>query len=265
MGYDLREREEQPPPARRWSHLLQWPVLLTVTWVLYELTAQPALATFVICCKFGWNDFQTARWLRRIDPERGRGWACFWIHLAWGLLKIMLTGLCMLIGLFVVAVFTRLPRGAPGGPGFLPVILGAVSACAGGFAASMLVSYLAFWCAWRSGARLWLGKTTDRARRARVWPSLYSICWGANEADGLLLLVSALTLVAFAGLTTVAGAWLGRQAGLALPGVMLFAGAGILAGSVVLLRATRRLQRRIIARTPFDCWGLTPPGDRESP
>src|SRR5205823_1721793 len=51
-----------------------------VGWALYELTTQPALGAVAVCLKFGWEDFRTARWLRRRDPNRRRGRACFWLY-----------------------------------------------------------------------------------------------------------------------------------------------------------------------------------------
>src|SRR5262245_6522225 len=88
MGYNTGEHDDR---AGRWANVLSVPLLLVIGWVLYELTAQPALGVAAVCAKFGWDDFRTARWLLRIDPNPARGWACAWLSIANGLVKVSFT------------------------------------------------------------------------------------------------------------------------------------------------------------------------------
>src|SRR5690349_9796317 len=87
---------DDPSPRRRPSLVL--PALLMLGIVVYELTAQPGLGAAIACTKFGWDDFLTARWLRRRDPNRRRGRASFWLFVAAGLWKTAVTGVIVLVG-----------------------------------------------------------------------------------------------------------------------------------------------------------------------
>src|SRR4051794_36905981 len=86
--------DERPAPA--WRPTPPLPLLLVVGWVLYELTAQPALGVAAICLKFGWEDFPPAFWLRRNDPQRTRADACFWLYIASGVWKAAITASVMI-------------------------------------------------------------------------------------------------------------------------------------------------------------------------
>src|SRR3954466_10787630 len=116
---DARARDEGPhpaaarPPRRRPSLVL--PALLALGIVVYELTAQPGLGAAIACTKFGWDDFLTARWLRRRDPDRHRGRASFWLFAAAGLWKTAVTGVIVLFAVAFLesAIRRRLPPGQP--------------------------------------------------------------------------------------------------------------------------------------------------------
>ena len=64
--------------SQRWS-FISWPLILVIAFLIFEVTNDPAFAALAMCLKFGWEDFRTARWLRKTDPDRGRGKACFWL------------------------------------------------------------------------------------------------------------------------------------------------------------------------------------------
>jgi hypothetical protein len=98
----------EPP---RWRRPFTWVTLVAIGWVLYELTARPALGSVAVCIKFGWEDFRTALWLRRRDPYLLRGRACFWLHLASGLFRI-----ASVAGLMSIA-FIALGHTFPARPG----------------------------------------------------------------------------------------------------------------------------------------------------
>src|SRR6266566_1511806 len=89
--------------ARRWRGAFTWTGLLVVGWALYELTTQPALGAVAVCLKFGWEDFRTARWLRRRDPDRRRGRACFWLYVGNGLWKTAVVAVVMAFPMLEVA------------------------------------------------------------------------------------------------------------------------------------------------------------------
>src|SRR5579883_1732807 len=96
-------KEDDPDRTDGWRPHLTWSALFLLGLLLYELTSQPGLAAAVTCVKFGWSDFQVARWLRRVDPDRGRGRTCFWFYLAFGLWKVAILATVMMITLLFFA------------------------------------------------------------------------------------------------------------------------------------------------------------------
>src|SRR5579864_658654 len=101
---------EEEMERRGWfSRLhLSWPMLFVIGWLVYELTTKPTLGAVAVCLKYGWEDFRAAIWLRRVDPRRLRGRACFWLYLAWGLTKTAAVACLMSIAFAAVS-----PKGPP--------------------------------------------------------------------------------------------------------------------------------------------------------
>jgi hypothetical protein len=223
-----------------------WPMLFLAGWLLYELTAQPGLGALVACAKFGWSDVRTAAWLRRVDPDRGRGQTCFWAYITYGLWKVAITAtLTMVLLGFLSAAFDRAPRQAQGNNGLSPVLGGALAAATMGFGLSFPTTYIALWSARRHGVRLWLGQAPHRARRERFWPPYHG---GLNAAPfvGFTSLVLTEWLLFF---TTIFLTMM--VPGIAL-GTFIF-GMGMLSMLVVLV-ALCRLTPRVVARSPQECW-----------
>jgi hypothetical protein len=232
-------------------------VVLLAGWLLYELTAEPALAVALACGKFGWSDARSAFWLRRVDPDRRRGAACFWWYLTFGLWKVALTATLTMILLGYVSLALGggaappPPRQAPS-----PVLGGALLAAAVGFGLSFLSSYVALWAALRHGVRIWLGVAPHRARHGRFWPP----CHGqVNFAPYVTFTTMVLTIVA--SLATVVTAvtvldWR-PQGPLGAFAVMTL----VLGLTCGVLTAYPALAGRVMARSPQECW---PPDPDES-
>src|SRR5205085_2578363 len=168
MGDDSFPMPHERRP--RWARPFTWLGLLALGWAVYELTSRPALGAVAVCVKFGWEDFQTARWLWRTDPDRGRGQACFWLYLASGLWKTAVVAFVM--SMAFTAVTPRAGNGPPpaGAADALLAFAGTVSACLIGLLLSAAATALAVRLAWRRGVRLWLGSAAHRARRGNFWP-----------------------------------------------------------------------------------------------
>src|SRR5258707_11666988 len=117
MADRTRQPDEQAERQGRWPGWVTWLVQGTVGWVAYEMSAQPMLGVVAVCAKFGWNDFLTARWLSRLDPNRPRGHACFWLYFSSGLWKTAAAGLLMLLVSPLFCIFNvpgfALQGGAP--------------------------------------------------------------------------------------------------------------------------------------------------------
>src|SRR5215469_8220575 len=107
LAMDYEDSEERASGRRRGSRSL-WLLLLMAAWLIYELTARPALAIVVCCLKFGWEEFRTALWLRRSDRQRGRAWACYFLYLGFGLWRV--AGIACGLMLMMVPLFEILKQ-----------------------------------------------------------------------------------------------------------------------------------------------------------
>lgn len=171
MRDDAFDNLTDKAPRRRWSGALTWGGLVTAGVVLYELTHQPALGTAAMCLKFGWEDFGTARWLRRHDPWRARGWACWWMFVAWGLWKsaAVAVGVNMTV-IPGMAVLERLNGGRLPPDRLWAAVSGAEFTSIAGFALSAFATLVAITVALRNRAKLWLHASVGAARWKGLWP-----------------------------------------------------------------------------------------------
>jgi hypothetical protein len=230
-----------------WRPRLSWPFLLLAGWVLYEATAQPGLAAAITCAKFGWPDFRAAWWLRRVDPDRARGQACFWYYLAFGLWKIAVLASGMMVALlFLGSIINGRPR-AFGGPVISPVLSGIFVAAGVGFGLSFLATYVALWSALRHGVKVWLGTAPYHARTERFWPPRHG---RTNAAPFVTVTTMILTLWGFL-LTLLILAAMGRGFHAFVPALLL---AAIFLAFPAFLIVFRLLDRRVFAQTPHECW-----------
>jgi hypothetical protein len=249
----------------RWINAVSWPLLASLGLLFYELTAQPAIGAAVVCARFGWEDFLSARWLLHKDPNRGRGWACFWLYLASALIKVAASAVFLLLIINIIS-FAAQPAPpaqnvappaqnmAANGP--LPVWAVTGLEVLAAVALSTLATIWAFLLAWWYGVRVWLSRQVHRARRQGAWPpSRLAIGPGSNWAVSLLMaqlgvvslpiiFIAASLLVAMIGAFLPALAWLAALAYLV----------SIVAWPFLFLVLTNFLRRRLIAQRPEDCW-----------
>jgi hypothetical protein len=249
----MRALHTEEAADRGWRLQLSWYALILVAWVIYEFTSQPALAAAVTCAKFGWADWRSAFWLRRVDPDERRGRTCFWFYLAYGLWKVALMAcLVMLVLLLITSAIRGRPAGAPGA-GIPPAVVGVLTAAALGFGLSFFVTYLSVWSALRNRVKVWLGSAPHRARTQRYWPPTY----GQHNAAPFVTVTTLVITLWFA----ILGAALAATAfgppglvGLALLGLFTLA-------SPVTLFVLKYLEQQVFARSPEECWPLDDLGE----
>ena len=243
----MADKDDPEPPGSGWRPRLTWPVLLLIGWVLYEATAQPGLAAAITCAKFGWADFQAARWLRRVDPDRGRGRACFWFDLAFGLWKVAVLATAMMIALLFIGSLVNAGRRRFGGDVLTPVLSGVLIAAGVGFGLSFLTTYIALWSAMRQRVKVWLGFAPYRARSERFWPP----CHGqTNVAPFVTMTTLILTLWAFL-LTLLVLVTLGGRFHLVFLVMLL---TGVFLAFPAFLLVFRLLDHSVFAQSPHECW-----------
>ncbi|OAI45879.1 hypothetical protein AYO44_02470 [Planctomycetaceae bacterium SCGC AG-212-F19] len=249
---------EPDPSDRRWPSLLTFPVLLLIGWVLYELTAQPALGVAAVCVKFGWDDFRTAWWLRGSDPSRPRGRAFFSLFIASGLWKMAITASLMIFGYIALHL-----AGLAGGKQLAPHIVGTVLTAFFGIALAAGCVALAIFQAWRCDVRLWLHPAMHAARRKNRWPPQLP----AHTANGAGLLCGTTWFALAVPLLLVGLALLVQQfqgqIQRGTPGAaVLVVGFPLLCGLTALglfFFVRHVLNGRIFAATAAECWKDTCP------
>lgn len=259
-----RRQEEETERRGLFSRVnLGWPMLFLIGWLLYELTTQPTLGAVAVCLKFGWEDFRTAIWLRRNDPRRLRGRACFWLYLASGLAKT--AGVAGLMSFAFVAVSPKGPAAqGPRGMAIIEMFASTGLTMTVGLASAVLsLAFSAAMARW-GGFKLWLSRDIHSARRRNKWPPYGARIIQSNRLKFLLfvaLFLVFLPLVLFASVLAVILAPIGGQVVLINATSFL-----ILGGIVFLLHYKDRMSRWLAASHPSECWDTDsePPSEAES-
>jgi hypothetical protein len=240
---------------RGWHRALDWPLLLLLGWLVFELTADAAVGAVVACAKFGWNDLLTAHWLRRNDPRAARGRACFWFYLASGLWKVSVTAaICMFVALFVIMYEEAANPQRQNDPSAAVVAVFLQAAIC--FVLASGAATVGTACALRNRVKVWVDTAVHASRRLDRWPP--SSGCAVNRAR-MVLTTSLITMVTlfFIGLFFVTSAIVGEPGrvnpGAAgwITGIML---AAMLLSAVFILGTREWLLRSIIATDPSQCW-----------
>jgi hypothetical protein len=255
---EYRAYEGDSPPARPWQNPLTWSALAALGFLVYELTAQPGLGAAVLCLKFGLNDVRTAWWLWRIDGNRPRARVCFWLYLASALWKVAITGTILTFAVPILdGLFNPRPVGqGPANAVRLPdTFVVAILTSLFGFFFSVLTTVIAFWGAWRHGVWLWLNSRIHGARRSDTWPSLFPWYGTTNQTGRLVLtaLVSAFGVAAIVGIAVLLELGLGRKNNAMV--ITMFVITLMVAGPVTVLALRDFAMRRMLAKSPVQCWG----------
>lgn len=248
-------------PTHRGIRWAGWPLMLFLAWLLFELTADTALAAVVACARFGWSDFQTALWLRRTDPQKGRGKTCFWFYLASALWKVAVTA-SVLMFLFP---FIMLVQAAPNQPRanappaeFTAALVQAML----GFLLASMATAVGAACALRRHVKVWVDGAVYVARRDGFWPPS-AVC-RANRTGVLLtttLIVAAVPC--FVLLFIVQIALVGEPGHVNKQHALwttVFLLVSMLLAAVLILGLREWLTRRVVAAVPWECW---PPDEPE--
>jgi hypothetical protein len=254
------------PPSRR-GNRLAWFLVGVLSLVVFELTADPALAVVVGCLKFGWDELATARWLRRTDPDRIRGRVTARFYAAWSLWRI--TGIAIV--LMLVAAFALGPilemRRARGAivPDVPPEFVTAALVAFFGLAATCLTSALAVSSARWNRIKVWVGPEAKLARRSGIWPP-GSVAGKTGETNLANRLMLALVITVAVPLILVLLLLSSRvPLGPPQPGPVgaapplafgVFLVLTLVAVPTLLILAVGRLGPHIVASSPEDCWLL---------
>jgi len=227
----------RPEPRSAWHPNLAflWLFVLQII-AARQFGGLPALVAIVAYAKFAWDDFHTAIWVRRRDPVRGRGQACFWFSLSRATLNAV-----------VAATSLAIVIDDPTGWGWhTPFDWKVPTALLAGLVVHVAFAVVGWRSASQKKVRVWLDSGLNRARRQHTWPPR---CRDAsNDAKNLVLVGTVLfVVIVHLGLDALAFAFTGRE----------FPAAAILVAIVV---GPLLLTRKALATTPEDCWSLDKTG-----
>jgi len=255
--YDQNSVADEAPSSRQHS-ILTLPLLFAVGWIIYEVTHQPTIAAMAMCLKFGWEDFRTARWLYRTDPDPGRGRACCWLYLASGLWQTAVIGVAMVIITVVLEEIVQFNQQG-GNVDIYKLLAGAGFSIMFGFMFSTLATYIFLISCWRNRVRPWLNGAVHIARRKGEWPPLYG-----HRNRALVPVISTVIITCFVlvpvFLLTLSFMFRAAPLGNILRGLAALGSVCcvflLFPASIVILQNLR--SRRFFADHPADCWGEEP-------
>lgn len=264
MNYRLDDYVHDGTPPRRWLSPLVWTVLVVGGWLIYEATAQPALAVAAVCLKFGWNDLRTGIWLARRDPDRRRGPACFWLFLGMGLWKSGLTAVFFLFALPMAIEWparrqAQVPQGRPFEAFLAASLVGIAS-----FSLSCLPGAVAFYLGWRGRLKLWAEPNVHQARRRNLWPPTLVTSGRRNWAVALFI-TSLIVLLAPVGvLVAIAFQKLAAYFDAKPDTTVLVMAEAVVAWLFAVLLLWLLIGRFVVAKSPLECWNESAPGPENS-
>ncbi|MGH7135411.1 MAG: hypothetical protein ACREHD_06700 [Pirellulales bacterium] len=234
-------------PTRR-GFGLGWPLMLFIGWLVFDVTADAALTAVVACGKFGWNDWLTARWLRKTDPVPARAAACAWFYRASAVWKIALAAT---VGMFLLTIVEVVAFGRKNPGREWAFIAGEAFF---GFALATLLTIAGSISAWRSGQRVWVSARVHTRRRQDVWPP-YGLPYGFSTRNGISTLVTTAVLTCLVPLVVLAMVVAFAIAPLRAETLVTILSIGGIFGIVVLaLIVGNSVSQRVAARWPHECW-----------
>ena len=242
--------DEQIVTADQRHDRLVWLLLLGLAILLFELTAEPTLSATIAFGKFGWNDWKTARWLRRRDENRFRGRVCFWFYLSSAMWKIAVAPLVALVVLALLVAFLPMNPRPPMRQAITTSLL--VTGCALGLLA--ITSSIAVAKALWQRRRVWVHFDLHRSRRLDVWPPQVSADSYQFENRARVVLVTSMIGTLYVGGTALMAVLGPAPQDNFTRAVMSITLIAMLLGPLLIGFAYAALIRTVIARHPWECW-----------
>jgi hypothetical protein len=223
--------------------------------LIFLLTSNTLLAIAMPFLHAGWPAARTAFWLLRSDPWRARAWAMFFFELGMaGLLASCCGFVMMTTGLMLESLFQQAPNIDEMIPAMLAMLIGLL--------VSFAMGWIGTFIAWWYGVKVFVSFDLHRrcngdfSRITELTPQSFG---GMNSGNFILaiaiglpsiivwcaLLVWAIPAIVPAGFEKVAP----------------FIFVSVVVGSIV--AKVIYLSNKVIARSPYECWGVVPPKSAE--
>ncbi len=227
--------------------------ILALSLVIFELTANAAVSTAVSCLEFGRTDLQTAWWLLRTDPDRRRGSVCSWCYFAWafwrvGVVAMVVISLILILGILI----NELGMGPVAPPAHLA---GAFGLLAVSLALASLLSFLVVLAALVNRTKIWLGPEPGWAKQQGAWPpsAAHRHRHGTNQAKVIVYLGCIFVMLP----TFLLGTFVCFKSPLRDVPLAYMTILGLVLVAIVAVIST--LGRRVLARSPGECWPVDEP------
>jgi hypothetical protein len=239
----------------RRNNRLAWFAVITLAFVVFELTANAMLSMALGCLKFGWDQYRMSRWLKRTDPNRTRGRICSWFYLAWGFWRSSLVATAVMFAIpFGVMLIEGKQPNAPKrdlpSESLMALLLAFL-----GFSASGAISTVAVVSALRRKVKVWVGPEVRWAIEDGVWPpQLASRRRLTKNRAGWIIASAGIMDLGFVILVSALLA-LGRKDQVGLGGVA-FIGFNIFVLPLSILMVKDTVSRILIAHSPEACWAV---------
>lgn len=246
---------------------LPWWLILTVAFVVTELTTHPAIGVSVLCLKFGWDDFRTSAWLRSRDPNRKRGAVCSWFYVASGTWRVFIWSTGLMCAACILLMATQPPQvwGPKANAMPPPEVIACIYICLASFAVATIITLFATRFASRHQVKVWISGEVSQSRRLNEWPpqprpgrmtpANLLKSWLLASGGGLFLLLMGCGITFM--LVTVQVMFPGGAGNKQLF-IELFAvvnSVAVLLIMVILILIVRwRILPQIEASSPADCW-----------
>lgn len=233
-----------------------WLIVFVLSVGVFALTFSPLLAMTLPYLRAGWPAFQTGCWLRKVDPWAARGRVGFWFHLAMAGFRAAVVGVFTLVLMAVIAHQLQRDPDFTQGMFALCVILAGVG--------------LSFSFGW------W-GTVIALRNRVRIFviSDLKHFCHGdffqidrlpmhkylvnpANYVMAVAIAAPSLAMWFVAMLLAMPRPGEPDLRGLQMSRAMLLLALLPVLG-ILIIALLIFLSRRMIARTPLECWGAAPP------
>lgn len=236
--YQHEEEEQVEPSVFRWP--LGWGVMLAVGWFVFELTAEPRFGLAATCTKLMWNDIKTGIWWLKRDPWRQRGVCGMTLLGIRATAKYAFT--LIAIGFVMSGLVEREKK--------LEDTTFAFTVLTGGFALALWMVtgfFITILCV-MGGVRLWIDGSLHQSRKRDEFPPEGR---GWNQSAWLLLGTRLGEIMIGACVLAMTA----ERLNLNVPeGIALIA-----CGLIPLLMGQFLVSRRIIAKTPEQCWRFGSP------
>lgn len=228
-----------------------WPLLLMLAWLAFELTANATLSLVLACINFGVNDFRTAWWLWRTDPQRPRSRACSAFYVASGVWKTAMVPLLVAGTIAIVWALYSPNAMRPNHPGTIQLqkalFIGICSA-----ALLVLLVALACICALLARWRIWVHPSLHASRRQQVWPPIFLPTDRMRGNLAKPIVMTCLFTLVLLGPTMLVSLLshleMPRQLRTALNLAVVFGFPMFMVVSLSILRT------RLFANSPWECW-----------